>query len=219
MRWLSMLTWVLLCTREAGAVGGFHHFKAGSLFEGMLPPFGVKVNPDAFSKGFDIERCELGYSAVHDALHRAFKAFEFGDSQAVKGGLQEVSTALRLMASAAKRCSLSVVSAKLGEAGDDLAIFVSDEVSGSSTEGGLTKALLNGHNITDPLLKATRMWYKKDYGSCGKELANMVVALVGAVEEKDPHAHIRTMDDYWKQMQSYASTVQQAQQQMRNTAT
>ena len=30
----------------------------------------------------------------------------------------------------------------------------------------------------------------------------MQVALVGAVEEKDPHEGIRTMDDYWSKMKA-----------------
>ena len=67
--------------------------QVGSIFEGMLPAFGVKINPDAFSvptlaacklrtadlgtfvlqSGFDIEPCQLEYSPLHDKFHYAFK--------------------------------------------------------------------------------------------------------------------------------------------------
>jgi len=116
------------------------------------------------------------------------------------------------MGLAAGRCKLEVVASKLAEAGDDIAIIVSDEVQANHTEGGLTEAIVNGHNLTETLHKATRMWYKKDYTACGKSMAAMVVMLVGAVEEKDPHENIRTMDDYWKKMNEYQATIRSAEQ-------
>ena len=49
---IVFLFWAVVClsqVQQTLSVGGFHHFKVGSFFEGMLPTFGVKVNPDAFS--------------------------------------------------------------------------------------------------------------------------------------------------------------------------
>jgi len=121
------------------------------------------------------------------------------------------------MGAAAKRCKLEVAASKLIEAGDDIAIIVSDEVRANTTEGGLTEAWVNGHNLTAPLQKATRMWYKKDYSACGKALAEVVTTLVGAVEETDPHANIRTMEDYYAKMNEYQRTINNAETKIRDS--
>merc|ERR1712070_843502 len=143
----------------------------------MLPTFGVKMNPDAFSAGFDIEKCRLNYSKLHDELYFAFKSFEFEDATGVKHGLFNITAALRGMSAASRRCDLNAVGNKLQEAGDDIATVVTDEVT-ANTEGGLTEVLVNGHNLTQHLQAATRKWFRKDYAACGKDIAAMVVTLV-----------------------------------------
>eukprot|EP00656_Telonema_subtile_P004731 TRINITY_DN12156_c0_g1_i1.p1 TRINITY_DN12156_c0_g1~~TRINITY_DN12156_c0_g1_i1.p1 ORF type:complete len:186 (+),score=36.77 TRINITY_DN12156_c0_g1_i1:207-764(+) len=174
MRWFTPLLLAVLFG-QAGAIGGFHHWKVGTMFEGLLESLGVKIRADAFSGGFEVERCDLAYSRIHDNMHHSFHAFEFGNSSQVKKGLLRLASGVQLFAASLTSCDLGHLAAKLQEAAEDISVVVSDEVWASSAEGGLAHVTVSGHNLTQVVLDATRAWYGKRYSDCGKEIARLAV--------------------------------------------
>eukprot|EP00658_Telonema_sp_P-2_P048758 TRINITY_DN3707_c0_g1_i7.p3 TRINITY_DN3707_c0_g1~~TRINITY_DN3707_c0_g1_i7.p3 ORF type:complete len:163 (+),score=29.27 TRINITY_DN3707_c0_g1_i7:140-628(+) len=87
-KWISTLRCVftLSMVLSSDCIGGFHPWKVGSILEGLLKSLGVKTQPDALSAGFDVDKCELDFTPVHDKLHGAFQAMEFGSTAEIKQG-------------------------------------------------------------------------------------------------------------------------------------
>ena len=232
----------LSCLLSSASAQGFIEWRVFSLFEGLIEGLGVQVRAGGFGSSFDAESCPLQYELLHRRIDSAFDAILAAEEKLIRKGVRTIGAALRSVASSATRCNLHDVSSRLSAIADEastlttnavevqpLAADVSSSTSARTKRHGILTVTLGEVNVSEPLVRAARLWFRERYTESGNSLATLVrLALVddekAEAETREAWSGIsdtgqppRTEKEYFEQLRAVWDRAAESERQAEET--